>query len=78
MTTVLREKRNSVNGMSGFILAVLLTGISLVGCTEEKKTAVPLPPPEVEVAEVSPFLPPPAGKIQRCGHLKIPFPHCPA
>ena len=52
MTTVLREKRNSVNGMSGFILAVLLTGISLVGCTEEKKTAVPLPPPEVEVAEV--------------------------
>ena len=52
MTTVLREKRNSVNGMSGFILGVLLTGISLVGCTEEKKTAVPLPPPEVEVAEV--------------------------
>ncbi len=52
MTTVLREKRNSVNGMSGFILAVLLTGISLVGCTEEKKAAVPLPPPEVEVAEV--------------------------
>ena len=37
---------------SGLILAVLIAGIGLVGCTEEKKTTAPPPPPEVEVAEV--------------------------
>jgi membrane fusion protein (multidrug efflux system) len=41
-----------VKAKSGLILAVLMAGICLIGCTEEKKAAAPPPPPEVEVAEV--------------------------
>jgi len=52
MTNMLREKGNNVKDAYGFILAILMAGISLVGCTEEKKAAAPPPPPEVEVAEV--------------------------
>ena len=40
-------KRKSV-----FILMVLVSAFGLAGCTEEKKAVAPLPPPEVEVAEV--------------------------
>lgn len=41
-----------MKGKYASILAVLMAGISLIGCTEEKKAAAPPPPPEVEVAEV--------------------------
>jgi membrane fusion protein (multidrug efflux system) len=37
---------------SVLFLAVIAAGISLIGCTEEKKAVAPPPPPEVEVAEV--------------------------
>ena len=41
-----------MKGKSGLIMAVLMAGIFLVGCTEEKKAVAPPPSPEVEVAEV--------------------------
>jgi membrane fusion protein (multidrug efflux system) len=52
MNIVMREKGNNVKDTYGLILAILMAVISLVGCTEEKKTAAPPSAPEVEVAEV--------------------------
>ena len=52
MTIMTSKKGHNVKSAYGYILAILLMGISLIGCTEEKKTAAPPPPPEVEVAAV--------------------------